>query len=84
MEIERQADLGDALDQLGQRLADGREVLVEVGGDVGQVSFLGVRGEAEGDPRLVDLLEGLLDRGVGRSARPRGAGRTPRGRSQPC
>ena len=29
-------------------------------------ALLGVRGEAERDPRLMDLLEGLLDRGLGR------------------
>ena len=49
-----------------QRLADPGEGLVEVGGDVRQVLPLGVRVEAEGDPRLVDLFEGLLDRGLGR------------------
>ena len=44
---------------------------------------LGVRVEAEGDPRLMDLFEGLLDRGLGRPLGRRGAGRTPRGRSRP-
>ena len=29
-------------------------------------SLLGARGEAEGDPRLMDLFEGLLGRGLGR------------------
>ena len=63
---EREADLRHALEQRSQRLADPGEGLVEVGGDVRQVLPLGVRGEAEGDPRLVDLFEGLLDRGLGR------------------
>ena len=63
---EREAGLRHALEQRVQRLADPGEGLVEVGGDVGQVLPLGVRGEAEGDPRLIDLFEGLLDRGLGR------------------
>ena len=55
-----------ALVHVGQRLADPGEGLVEVGGDVRQLPLLGVRGEAERDPRLMDFLEGLLDRGLGR------------------
>ena len=67
---------------VGQRLADPGEGLVEVGGDVRQLPLLGVRGEAEGDPRLMDFLEGLLDRGLGRPLGLDGAGRSPRGRSR--
>ena len=63
---EGEADLRHALDQLGQRLADPGEGLIEVGGDVRQLSLLGARGEAQRDPRLIDFLEGLLDRGFGR------------------
>ena len=79
---EREAGLRHALEQRIQRLADPGERLVEVGGDVRQVLPLGVRVEAEGDSRLVDLLKGLLDRGLGRPLGSRGAGRTPRGRSR--
>ena len=58
--------LRQALVHVGQRLADPGERLVDVGGDVRQLALLGVRGEAERDPRLMDFLEGLLDRGRGR------------------
>ena len=63
---EGEADLRQALVDIGQRLADPGEGLVDVGGDVRQLALLGVRGEAERDPRLMDFLEGLLDRGRGR------------------
>ena len=42
-EAEGEADLRHALDQLGQRLADPGEGLIEVGGDVRQLSLLGAR-----------------------------------------
>ena len=60
---EGEADLRQALVDIGQRLADPGERLVDVGGDVRQLNLLGVRGQAERDPRLMDFLEGLLDRG---------------------
>ena len=58
MEGGGQADLCQALDQRAERLADAGEGLVEVGGDVGQLPLLGVRRQAEGDPRLMRLLQG--------------------------
>ena len=61
-----EADLRQALDQRGQRLADAGKGLIEVRGNVGQLPLPGARRQAEGDPRLIDLLEGLLDRGFGR------------------
>ena len=50
---------------VAQRLADGGEVLVEVGRHVGQVLALGrLGGEAEADPDRIDLLQGLIDGGL--------------------
>ena len=51
---------------VGQRLADGGEGLVEVGWGRRTAPPSRARRQAEGDPRLVDFLEGLRGRGVGR------------------
>ena len=59
------ADLCDALDQLGECLADAREALVEVDGNVGKVAFLGVRGKPERNARLQDLFMGLIAQRIG-------------------
>ena len=61
-EVGKIAELGRALQQVRQRLADGGEVLVEVGRHLGQVVALGrLGGQAEADPDRVDRLQGLLD-----------------------
>ena len=56
------AELGRALEQFPKRLADGGEVLVQVGRHLGQVVARGrLGGKAQADPNGIDLLAGLID-----------------------
>src|SRR4029077_10661639 len=53
---------GRALEQVAQGLADGREILVEVGRNLGEVLALrGLSGKAQADPNSIDRLKGLID-----------------------